>query len=51
MPRRAEGPRDAIWCRETARSYGVQRDLVVLRRLLRPARAPVDALSATDDRR
>ena len=24
--RGAEGPRDAIWCRETARSYGVQRD-------------------------
>ena len=32
MPRSAEGPRDPVWCRETARSYGVQRDRVLDRR-------------------
>ena len=31
-PRRAEGPRDAVWCRETASSYGVQRDRATLQR-------------------
>jgi len=36
MPRGAEGPRDAIWCRETARSYGVQRDRATLQRTEKP---------------
>ena len=34
--RRAEGPRDAIWCRETVRSCGVRRDRATSRRAERP---------------
>ena len=34
--RRAEGPRDATSCRETARRYGVQRDRAMLRHAERP---------------
>ena len=35
MPRRAEGPRDAIWCRETTCSYSMQ---------IRRAEGPRDAV-------
>jgi len=39
MPRRVERPRNAIWCRETARSYGVQRDRATLQRTEKPLNA------------
>ena len=37
-----EKPRDAMWCRETARRYSAQRKIVQIEVVLRPRRRPID---------